>query len=414
MITPDFAPEFGGIGIHVKNLIKSITKHKECNITLLVCKMRQQDDENREYNSCPNIEETIYDRVRILDFNSGIQTKVDKYYKDHGIYKEEAYHDFRTINNCCDIETRILTNLNILDKKYDLIHLHDAFNGPLAVILKKIYKCPLVTTIHGVNAEEYTMIDNLKRYTIFNSDYIITVNSEINKIIKKRYLAIKPTKVIYNSINLLDRKEILENINMECEEPYCLTFCGRIDMYKGVDVLLKAFQILNNKGRRIKLFIIGDGLQKEAMKEMSRVLKIYNKVIWLGTLKHSEVMEYYKKSFSIIVPSTKEPFSTVALEGMSCGIPVICSNIGGFTEMIRDGKDGILFESGNAINLSEKIEIILGDKAKRKEICFNALRTVEERYTWTINAKRTIELYKNILNRKERENESFCSSGTSG
>lgn len=414
MITPDFTPEFGGIGIHVKCLIQSITKNKECNVTLLVCKMRQQNDENREYNSCPHIEEIINGNVRILDFNSGIQTKVDRFYKNHRIYKEEAYHDFRTINNCCDIETRILENLNILDEKYDLIHLHDAFNGPLAVILKKIYSCPLVTTIHGVNAEEYTMIDNLKRYTIFNSDYLITVNSEINNIVKKRYLAIKPTKVIYNSINFLDTKEILKNINMKHQEPYYLTFCGRIDMYKGVDVLLKAFQILDTKGRNIRLFIIGDGLQREAMEKMSKVLKIDNKVIWLGSLNHNEVMKYYRKSFCIIVPSTKEPFSTVALEGMSYGIPVICSDIGGFVEMITDGKDGILFKSGSEKNLSEKIEMLIENRAKRKEICCNALRTVEKKYTWDINARKTLEFYKNILSREVKENESFCSSSTSG
>ena len=333
MITPDFEPNFGGIGVHVQNLIKNISRHKEYDITLLVCKMRRQNDDSREYNSNLHIDEKKWKNIRILDFNSGIQTKVDMFYKDKPIFKEEAYHDFRTITNCCDIETRILENLNILEKHYDLIHLHDAFNGPLAVLLKKIYQCPLITTIHGINAEEYTMIDNLKRYTIFNADFLITVNSEIKELIKARYLANKPTEVIFNSIDLEKEEDIQKNIEAQYTPPYYLTFCGRIDMYKGLEVLLHALKILLKKEQKVKLLIIGDGLLKPQMEDLAHKLGIHNEIIWKGILTHEEVMQLYKKSFCIIVPSRKEPFSTVALEGMAFGIPVICSNIGGFNEI---------------------------------------------------------------------------------
>ena len=126
-----------------------------------------------------------------------------------------------------------------------------------------MYNCPLLTTIHGINAEEFTMIDNLKRYTIFNSDYLITVNSELKQLIGQRYIVQKPTEVIYNSINMPNVSDIHLNIENTFLQPYYITFCGRIDMYKGLDILLEALKILIENGEKVKLIIIGDGLQKK-------------------------------------------------------------------------------------------------------------------------------------------------------
>ena len=293
MITPDFVPGFGGIGIHVKNLLDIIAKKPDCYVTLLICRMRRTNDVNREYEEFPKINIIQNKNIRILDLNAGIQTKVDKYYKKKPIFTEEAYHDFRTINNCSDVETRILENIDMLDTDYDLIHLHDAFNGPLAVLLKKMYNCPLLTTIHGINAEEFTMIDNLKRYTIFNSDYLITVNSELKQLIGQRYIVQKPTEVIYNSINMPNVSDIHLNIENTFLPPYYITFCGRIDMYKGLDILLEALKILIENGEKVKLIIIGDGLQKKKC-------RIWHKIWEYIKIQFGQVPELIKMLWNII------------------------------------------------------------------------------------------------------------------
>lgn len=400
MITPDFPPVFGGIGTHVNNLISELSTIPECNITLLICKMRRPNDNKRVYMSDRQIEISYYKGIKIVDFHSGIQTEVDTTHKDKFYFSAEAYHDFRTIYNCCDIQTRLLKNLSVLDSYYDIIHLHDAFNGPLAVLLKAIYRCPLITTIHGINAIESVMIDNLKRYTIFNSDYIITVNSKIKNDITKRYLASIETDVIHNSVNLISEETIVQNMNKKFDTDYPLVFCGRIDNCKGLDILLEAIYILCSKKRNIHLKIIGDGLLKNEMQELTKRLCLEQNVSFLGLLPHDQVIKQYCNAFCIIVPSTKEPFSTVALEGMSCGVPVICSNVDGFLEMISDNINGMLFENKNALDLANKIETLIDNPKLRNALTASAINTIKENFSWQINAKKTFSLYQKLVERE--------------
>ena len=133
------------------------------------------------------------------------------------------------------------------------------------------------------------------------------------------------------------------------------------------------------------------------MQNLAQNLGIYKNTIWTGTLAHKDVMEYYKKTYCIVVPSKKEPFSTVALEGMSFVVPVICSNVGGFNEMIIDQIDGLLFESGNPIDLSNKISSLIKSPYKRVEIAASAVHSVKNKFSWRKNGEKTINLYKKII-----------------
>jgi glycosyltransferase involved in cell wall biosynthesis len=180
MITPDYPPSFGGIGAHVYSLTKELER-LGCNIVLLICRMRRPTDTNISFELDRPIKQCRIGNIEIIDFNTCIQTDLDDICKDYDFFTSESYHDFRTIWNCYDLTSRILKFFIGRKQKFDLIHLHDAFSGPSANLLKEIYNVPLITTIHGVNANEITIIDNLKRYIIFNSNVIIAVSESTKR-----------------------------------------------------------------------------------------------------------------------------------------------------------------------------------------------------------------------------------------
>jgi glycosyltransferase involved in cell wall biosynthesis len=96
-----------------------------------------------------------------------------------------------------------------------------------------------------------------------------------------------------------------------------------------------------------------------------------------------------------------EPFGIVILEAMSEGCPVIGSNTGGLSEIIRDRRNGILVAPGDVESLMQAILQILNDSSLRKNLRKNGLKEVRSKYEWNRIANRTLKLYGKIVNKSE-------------
>src|SRR5690606_10824779 len=103
-------------------------------------------------------------------------------------------------------------------------------------------------------------------------------------------------------------------------------------------------------------FIIGQGNKEKQMLEMRKYLGIENDVQFLGLLSQKQMAEHYKNLDMFIFPTAlNESLGLVGLEAMSCGLPIIASNIGAPSAYIDEGNNGYLFETNNVESLTEKI-----------------------------------------------------------
>lgn len=138
-----------------------------------------------------------------------------------------------------------------------------------------------------------------------------------------------------------------------------VTYIGRIEKLKGVHVLLDAIRILKikHKSTRQRFILAGDGSPEFVEFIHSYINKNdLRNVNYIGNVNKENVTDLLKESAVSISPSIwYENMPNSVLESFSCGTPVIASNHGSYTEIVRDGETGFLFQPGNAEDLAQKI-----------------------------------------------------------
>ena len=176
-----------------------------------------------------------------------------------------------------------------------------------------------------------------------------------------------------------------------------LLYAGRLSEEKGVRTLIDAV----NKLRTVKLKIVGDGLLKEELMAYVRSIKLENMVEFCGHRSHEEVEGLIKKCLFVVLPSEwYEVFGLVVLEAFACGKPVVASRIGGVTEFIKDGADGLTFEPGNVEDLSLKIDCLAKNPGRVVEMGEAGRSFVTQEMNAEIYYAKLMEIYKRAISVK--------------
>lgn len=169
-------------------------------------------------------------------------------------------------------------------------------------------------------------------------------------------------------------------------------FCGALERWVRIDVLLKAFKKIKDDYKDVKLLIVGKGSELNRWKQLSKDLGMENDVIFTGLVPYKEIPEYIA-SFDIAVSIfSKSLFTDVVsplkvIEYMSMGKAVVADNLSGTREFIKNKENGILFEPEDTKSLENAIRMILDDKNLKKKIERNARKTAVN-YDWKVLSKK--------------------------
>jgi glycosyltransferase involved in cell wall biosynthesis len=166
----------------------------------------------------------------------------------------------------------------------------------------------------------------------------------------------------------LPQEDIDHYVSQLPQDGYLL-FVGDLSRDKGVDVLVRAYQDLNNAP---PLVLIG-------RKRPDTPSNLPKNVMHLGSWPHAAVMEAFRRSSIGLLPSVcPETFGIVVIEAMSVGRPVIASRIAGLTDIIMDGENGFLVPPGDALALRESIQRLLDNPQLRERMGQGALRRAQD------------------------------------
>ena len=158
-----------------------------------------------------------------------------------------------------------------------------------------------------------------------------------------------------------------------------ILFVGRITREKGLQTIASS---LNNLD--INIQILGEGDLKEILKKRYKKLKFFG---------FQNPEKYYRNSSILIVPSIwQENFPYSIIEGMSYGLCVIGTNLGGIPEMIKSNKTGMLFNAKDKKDFDDKIAYLLNNPKKVKKLGKNARNYVME----NLNSEKMVKNYKEI------------------
>jgi glycosyltransferase involved in cell wall biosynthesis len=232
----------------------------------------------------------------------------------------------------------------------------------------------------------------------------IVANSEATK----RHLVtegIEPVNVVWNGVPVQTPRAPL------CRPP-TVVFAGRLVREKGVDVLLHAFVKVVARIPEARLLVIGDGPERDRLRQLIGALGLAPNISMCGHLSHSETERSCAKAWVQAVPSRwAEPFGLVAAEAMMRGTAVVASASGGLAEIIQDGKTGFLVPPDDSNALAEILLRLLGDRELADQVGKAGSTFAREHLNDARYINRFIDLYQSLCRRRSRFPDSQKSYG---
>ena len=176
-------------------------------------------------------------------------------------------------------------------------------------------------------------------------------------------------------------------------------FAARIYKNKGLEELIEAVDLLRNKGKRLELQVAGI-LDEDADNNITLGELVdwesQGKLTWLGRAKN--MPELIANSTMVCQPSlTREGLPRIILEAMSCGRPVITTNVPGCREAVVDGETGFLVEPGDVVGLASAIDELIGNSGLRKLMGAKARQAILSTYSTQIVQEKTLQIYESVL-----------------
>ncbi len=172
-------------------------------------------------------------------------------------------------------------------------------------------------------------------------------------------------------------------------------FCGRLDVEKGVDKLLRAFAnvIADHPGSRLS--ITGRGPERRRLEELAGQLGIRDAVTFTGWLEPAAIEQELSRAWALVAPSLwAEPLGIVALEAIVRGVPVVASATGGFAETIEEGVTGCLVPNGDVDMLTARMmEIASGARFTNHTISEAGIREAADRHDMGLHIERMRRIF---------------------
>jgi len=126
-------------------------------------------------------------------------------------------------------------------------------------------------------------------------------------------------------------------------------------------------------------------------------LGLEDRVTFTGRLSTEELVRCYSAAEIAVTASVYEGFGLPCAEAMSCGTPVIATRAGALPEVVGNGSAGILVPPQDPAALAAAIKRLLADKPLRQKLGKAGRKRIEEAFSWEDAAKRTLEVYKEVV-----------------
>jgi phosphatidylinositol alpha-mannosyltransferase len=268
------------------------------------------------------------------------------------------------------------------EREYDIVHLHSCYPFEIGFWTLLFSRSVNVFTPHTVG---------FRRHVFYNLGSLI-----FRPLIKKLHgrIYVSNQARFWNEPYLPGDGRVIPNgvdINrfspkaLPFERPkdsFIILYVGRLDHKKGILLLLEAFNRIKDEFPQVLLYIVGKGPLKAKALEYAQANNFEDRVRFFGFVPREELPRFYRTADLYVAPTLgAEALGIVLLEALASGKPTLASRIGGYDEVIRDGKDGLFFTPGSADDLAEKITQIITNPSLQEQLSINACQRAEE-FSW--------------------------------
>ena len=277
--------------------------------------------------------------------------------------------------------------------KSNIIHTHNALAHYYAFFSLMLFtkKC-FINTRHGMAMEDInSRKEKLFKLAAKHSHYLVSVCDAAKKVlVENSKINSKKCVVVHNGIQLQKfiNPPVCKKNNVAIND-IVIGSVGRLNWAKDYFTLLDAFEILVSDFDNLKLVIVGGGELEKDLKDYTKDLNLQEKVLFKGDMSN---VEKILKEFDIYaMSSVTEGYSISLLEACAVGLPIVATDVGGNSEIVRNCFNGFIVPAKDKKRLSEKIKALISDPDLREKYSVNS-------YKWARDYASSQTMHKNYLN----------------
>jgi glycosyltransferase involved in cell wall biosynthesis len=255
--------------------------------------------------------------------------------------------------------------------------------------------------------DHYRMSREVETWAMQRAARVVTLSETMREEIVARGCAPERVTVIPNAVDVKRFEprprdaELAASFGIEPDEPV-VGYISSFSPYEGISYLLRAAAMLRDRGRRLRVLLVGDGKEEAAIRALARDLQLdRGTLIMPGRVQHSEVPRYYSLIDIFVVPRTDDRVSRLVtplkpFEAMAMQCAVVVSDLPALREIVSPGETGMTFRAEDERHLAEILEELLADPARRSRLGEQARQWVLANRTWAANGRRYRELYEEL------------------
>lgn len=287
-------------------------------------------------------------------------------------------------------------NVRKYEKHFDIVNCHWIIpQGIVQSFCKKKY----LITGHGADVVSLNAgpIKALKTRCLKKASGITVVSTRLKDFLEKNY-NVKNIKIcpMGCKLDVFSPNHRIENYFGQ-EDKKVVLFVGRLAEKKGVKYLIQAMKMID-----ARLIIVGTGPLETELKELAA--KETGDIVFLGNKTHEELKIIMPSADVYAAPSITakggdtEGIPVSIMEAMASGVPVVASDSGGISDLVKNGENGLLTKEKDVKGIADAINSILFNDELAGVLTTNAAKTIRE-YDYDVIAKNYYDMYQEIMNR---------------
>ena len=291
--------------------------------------------------------------------------------------------------------------------KLDVVQAEQDNAALLLLPLRDKLDIPIVLDLHGIwpeelvaagtiseGSKEYATLQNIMQHIVASVDLVVALGEEMKRYLVSNYDSVSSKTVVASPGGRPRVKEIPQR-----PLPPKIIYAGTVTYRKHVDLFVKSMPFIRNSQEKTTFFITRKGDLLLQIQKLAQQLHVSPEYFWFSNV--NEMFEFMAQCHVGVLPTTNDTSSRISMPSklfdyFSVGLPVVVNEVGGWTEIIRENKAGVL-TADDPKDFARGILQLLDDPGMMAECGKRGLDLLRRKYLWDNSAKILFNEYRKLL-----------------